>query len=358
MYSCEHLGGNMFSKYALLVTVVFGCFANAEIHPTFERELKGEAQFQEEIVKGISYLQAEQAKNSKGPKLRGTHAKGVCAKAQFEILENQDHRAGIFGYAGVYPATVRFANGKGEVLPDQENDVRSLSFSVNMPVSISNTQGRMDFSTNDATIFPINDADVFAALMTIARKGKLWGIIEIGLERAMAAKNAFALGDKIQKPLSLPYQKLSYWSGVPFLFGHNQAIKYALTPCTNNPFQPVTTDPDTLSKELARHLSNDSEMACFDFQIQILDADKLTDKEGQKHSVQDWIENAAWEWPEQQIPFQTVAKLTLQKDSLLSKEACEAVRINVNKNTTPDHRGLGSINRARTGAEEQSAKNR
>lgn len=345
-------------RFTLFIALVFGCFANAETHPTFERALKNEAEFKEEIVKGITHLQAEQAKKSKGPKLRGTHAKGVCAKAQFEILENKENRAGIFGHAGVYPATVRFANGKGEVLPDQENDVRSLSFAVEMPASISNAQGRMDFSTNDATIFPINDADVFAALMTIAQKGKFWGIIEIGLERALAVKTAFSLGEQIQKPLSLPYQKLRYWSGVPFLFGDNQAIKYSLTPCANNQFQPVTTDPNTLSKELARHLSNDSEMACFNFQIQILDADKLTDNSGAKHNVQDWVENAAWEWSEAQVPFQTVAKLTLQKDSLMSTEACEAVRINVNKNTTSDHRGLGSINRARTGAEEQSAKNR
>ncbi len=340
-----------------LLMLVGATFAIAEtpIHPKFERLQENESELRAEIVRGILFLQKKIAKETGKAPLRGTHAKGVCAKAQFEIFEG--NKVGIFANAGIYPATVRFANAKSTVNPDQENDVRSMSFAVEMPKSISNENGRMDFSTNDATTFPINDANVFAALMILAQKGKFWGTIELGYKRTMAAKNAFELGAKQQKPLSLPYQKLRYWSGVPFLYGQDQAIKYSLKPCEDNTGEPLTRDPNTLSLELARHLKNEVP-ACFEFQVQKLDADKLTDANGQKHAVQDWIENATWEWNEKQIPFETIGRLTLLSDSLMSPADCEAVRINVNINTTPDHVGLGSINRGRTGAEQQSSKHR
>ncbi len=344
-------------KCLLLGALLLGAtFANAEtrIHPKFERIQENENEFRAEIIQGILFLQKKIAQETGKAPLRGTHAKGVCAKAEFEILEG--NKVGIFAYPGKYPATVRFANAKSTVNPDQENDVRSMSFAVEMPKSISNENGRMDFSTNDATTFPINDVNVFAALMTLAQKGKFWGAIELGYKRTMAAKNAFELGAQQQKPLTQPYQKLRYWSGVPFLYGQDQAIKYSLKPCKDNAAQALTNDPNTLSLELARHLKNDAP-ACFEFQVQKLDAEKMSHN-GEKVYAQDWIENATWEWNEQQVPFETIARLTLVPDSLMSSTDCEAVRMNVNINTTPDHIGLGSINRARTGAEQQSSKHR
>ena len=341
----------------LLSTLLFSPnHAAAEIHPKFERLLENEAEYRDEIIRGILYLQKEVSQKTGKAPLRGTHAKGVCAKAQFEIFEG--NKVGVFAYPGTYPATVRFANADGSIRADQEKDVRSMSFSVSMPTNISNPQGRMDFSTNDETTFPINDADVFAALMTVARRGLILGAWDIGISRGLAVKRAIDIGSKQKKPLSLPYQKVRYWSGVPFLFGPDQAIKYSLKPCAANASEPLTKDPNTLSLELARHLSKDAAMSCFDFQVQFLDAEKLTDADGNKHAVQDWIENATWEWNEQQAPFQTIARLTLEPNSLMSPEDCEAIRMNVNKNTTPDHRGLSSINRGRTGAEEQSSKHR
>lgn len=327
------------------------------LHPKFESALPNEAEFRQEIIRGILHLQEKQAQESHGPKLRGTHAKGVCAKADFEILNNGNGlNEGIFAFPGVYPATVRFANARGEIHPDQKSDVRSMSFAVEMPTNISNPQGRMDFSTNDATTFPINDADAFAALMTLLRLGPIEAPFELGFRRSANVGELLIRGALQQRPLYAPYQKIRYWSGVPFLFGDNQAIKYSLKPCAQNSAAPLTDAPNTLSEELARHLKNDEVMSCFEFQVQLLD-------EGMAHHlspfpIQEWIENATWEWPENQMPFHTVAKLTLKKDSLIPAEECEAIRMNVNINTTPEHRGLGSINRGRTGAEQSSAQNR
>jgi hypothetical protein len=64
-----------------------------------------------------------------------------------------------------------------------------------------------------------------------------------------------------------------------------------------------------------------------------------------------WIENASIEWDEASAPFITVARLTLEKNSQLSKEASEAVYFDVTGNAAPNSKPVGSINRARWQAE-------
>src|ERR1700730_7099780 len=72
---------------------------------------------------------------------RGTHASGVCARAQFEVLDVSVNRAaglasrlarGIFARPDAYPAVVRFANADPNINSDFKPDVRSLSFSVDL----------------------------------------------------------------------------------------------------------------------------------------------------------------------------------------------------------------------------------
>jgi hypothetical protein len=72
------------------------------------------------------------------------------------------------------------------------------------------------------------------------------------------------------------------------------------------------------------------------------------------------VENAAVEWPdsEDQAPFYTVGRLYLTKHSEIDQASCERWKINVKENNNQTHRGLGSINRARTPAETASAETR
>jgi catalase len=65
---------------------------------------------------------------------------------------------GLFARPGKYQATVRFANGNSQIQRDKVGDVRACSFAVQLPDGT-----RQDFSMNNATIFPINDAHAFAA---------------------------------------------------------------------------------------------------------------------------------------------------------------------------------------------------
>src|SRR5476649_400860 len=99
---------------------------------------------------------------------RGTHASGVCVRAQFEIFDVAAKQApelaarlakGIFAKPGAYPAVVRFANSDSNINSDFKPDVRSLSFSVDLTRDDATPAGgssRQDFSMQNATTLPIN----------------------------------------------------------------------------------------------------------------------------------------------------------------------------------------------------------
>src|SRR5208282_3065364 len=111
---------------------------------------------------------------------RGTHAKGVCARAEFEVLDVTAGRdtvlaarlaKGIFAKPGVYPAKVRFGNADAKINSDFKPDVRSLSFSVDQSrdgMATSEASGcRQDFSLQNTRTLPINDSTAFLAIMKL-----------------------------------------------------------------------------------------------------------------------------------------------------------------------------------------------
>jgi len=82
-------------------------------------------------------MQANSASQQHRPLGRGTHVKGVCARAQFEVFDVAQGRdpalaarlaKGMFAKPGVYPAVVRFGNADPKKNSDFKADVRSLSF--------------------------------------------------------------------------------------------------------------------------------------------------------------------------------------------------------------------------------------
>jgi hypothetical protein len=117
-----------------VLTKLFGLTTN-----DFERNLAAEPAVISEISEKILLMQANAAAQQHRPICRGTHAKGVCARAQFEVLDVSVGRdpalaarlaRGIYARPGTYPAIVRFANADPNVNSDFKADVRALSFSV------------------------------------------------------------------------------------------------------------------------------------------------------------------------------------------------------------------------------------
>src|SRR5712671_4481576 len=119
----------------------------------------------EEIAEKSLLMQANAATKQHRSLCRGTHASGICVRAQFEIFDVSVGRApelaarlakGIFAKPGVYSAVVRFANADANINSDFKPDVRSLSFSVDLAPDNMAGDGssRQDFSMQNATTLP------------------------------------------------------------------------------------------------------------------------------------------------------------------------------------------------------------
>ncbi|SHG22860.1 hypothetical protein [Bradyrhizobium erythrophlei] len=294
---------------------------------------------------------------------RGTHASGVCARAQFEVLDVSVNRAaglasrlarGIFARPDAYPAVVRFANADPNINSDFKPDVRSLSFSVDLGRSGAAGEGplRQDFSLQNAPTLPINDSPAFlATVKLLTASNPVAGLWSLSFKDKLKVMRTLALAELQARQAIKPYQQLRYWSTVPFRHGPADVVKFSATPSRTNSARPLQkNNPKGLQDELVRHLKEDSQMSWFDFGVQFLDSSKMT-YWGKKRDADFWIENASVDWSEAEAPFHTVAKLTLLPNSQLVAEASEAVYFDVTGNSAPDSKPVGSINRARWAAE-------
>jgi mono/diheme cytochrome c family protein len=337
----------------------------------FERKLPTEQQDIADIVAGILTVQARFARKQKRPLGRGTHTKGVCVRATLEVFDVAKTTGdpalaarlarGLFAKPGAYPATIRFANAASTFQKDSRPDVRALSFSLDVPAGTVGPEAtRLDYSMNNAPTFPINDAHDFAAFMrvqgAVGLLGHLRALLSLSFKDLKGFFQTARRGIKQQHGLLQPYQQTRYWSNVPFMHGQDEAVKISVRPAPDNGGRPIGKGENVLRDELARHLSDDPP-ARFDFAIQLLEPARMS-VNGQSRDAAFWVENASIDWPEAQAPFYTVGRLTLEPKSMLSDEDCQARFIDVTKFSLPDHRPIGSINRARWVAESASRKAR
>jgi hypothetical protein len=325
-----------------------------------------------EIVRGFLALQVGTAAEENRPLRRGTHAKGVCARAVFDVLDVATERdpalaarlaRGIYAKPGSYPATVRFANSSPNVNTDWEPDVRALSFAVELAASgtpsVDARVTRQDYSLQSAPTLPFNDVHAFVVYAQVA--GAKSEAIALGSlpfrDQSVYVRTKMAVLQQ-QRQVVRAYQQLRYWSNVPFRHGAEDVVKYSASPASANPARSLERrNPDALRDELIRHLNEDDSMSTFDFGLQFLDTENMT-YQGKRRDASFWIENAAIEWPEAQAPFHMIARLILLPQSLLSAEASEAMYIDVTGNSTADSAPVGGVNRARWYAEVASRKAR
>ena len=337
-----------------------------------ERNLAQEQSLIQEITDQVLFLQANSAAQQKRPLGRGTHVKGTSARAQFEVFDVAAGRdlalaarlaKGIFTKPDVYPAIVRFGNADSKVNSDFKADVRSLSFSVDLTrggAAASDVNGgRQDFSLQNTTTLPINDARGFVAIMKVlTASNPAAGLWSLPFEDKLRVARILALVQVQAHQKMQPYQKLRYGSNVPFRHGPIDIVKYSATPFPDNPARPLQrSNPNALQDELIRHLREDGRMGSFDFGVQFLDADRMT-YWGKRHDVNFWTENASIKWKESEAPFHSVARLTLLANSQLSRQAGDGVYFDVTGHCTADSRPVGSINRARWQGEVASKKAR
>jgi hypothetical protein len=351
----------------LFLTKRFGVTGSAA-----DRDLAREHSDIEEITERSLLLQSNAAAKQHRPLGRGTHAKGVCARAQFEVFDVTVGRdlqlaarlaKGPFAKPGLYPAIVRFGNADPSKNSDFKADVRSLSFSVDLTRNGTTLPGatvdRQDFSMQNATTLPINDSPAFLAIMKLlTASNPAAGLWSLPFKDKLRVVRTLALVQVQAHQAIKPYQQLRYWSTVPFRHGPIDVVKHSATPSPENPARPLQrSNPNGLQDELIRHLKEDSKMSSFDFGVQFLDPNRMT-YWGKRHNANFWIENASIEWKEVEAPFHTIARLTLLSKSVLQPDDAEAMYFDVTGNSTSDSTPVGSINRARQPAEVASRKAR
>jgi hypothetical protein len=232
----------------LFLTRLFGVTANDA-----ERSLLREESDIQEIVELVLLLQARSAHQQLRPLGRGTHAKGTSARATFEVFDVSAGRdaalakrlaKGIFAKPGVYPAVVRFGNADPKVNSDFKADVRSLSFSVDLssdsPRVPGVNAGKQDFSLQNTTTLPINDARGFVAIMRLlTASNPAAGLWSLPFEDKLRVLRTLTLVQIQAHQKIKPYQQLRYWSNVPFRHGPSDVIKHSATPSPENPGRPL-----------------------------------------------------------------------------------------------------------------------
>jgi catalase len=317
-------------------------------------------------------MQANAASQQQRSLARGTHAKGVCVRAEFEIFDLTQGRdpalaarlaQGIFAKPGIYPALIRFGNADSKKNSDFKPDVRSLSFSVDLTrggtVIPDSGFGRQDFSMQNTKTLPINDSPAFLAIVKVlTASNPATGLWSLSFKDKLRVIRTLTLLQGQSHQSIRSYQQLRFGSNVPFRYGPIDVVKHSATPSPNNPARTLQkSNPNGLQDELIRHVQEDGKMSSFDFGVQFLDADRMN-YWGKHHDASFWIENASVLWKESEAPFHSVARLTLLKGSHLGPEETRQVYFDVTGHSSSDSTPVGSINRARAMSEAASRRAR
>ena len=194
-------------------------------------------------------MQANAAAKQHRPLGRGTHAKGVCARAQFEVFDvtagrdrawRRGSRKECSRQPGVYPAIVRFGNADPKKNSDfKPTSDRCLSRSTSLGMARlfpARTLSRQDFSMQNATTLPINDSPAFLAIMKLlTASNPAAGLWSLPFKDKLRVMRTLALAQLQSHQTIKPYQQLRYWSTVPFRHGPIDVVKYSATPSPDNP---------------------------------------------------------------------------------------------------------------------------
>ena len=318
--------------------------------------------------------------------LRDTHAKSHAAvKAHLEIFDIDEDaikrglaertelsqlliqgiaiKQGLFAKPKRYPVWLRFANGRGSVNPDSKPDTRSMSVKIigvegeRLPESYqSNVQ---DILTQNGDIFMIRTIANYLGFLRAAFKSNLlmllWLILHIRQFRALQ-------GITKLNPQSLLTE--CYWSGSAFSLGlsstarkfcpgdasvtYPAVVKYIFTPCLpEEPYTNLQRQKIDLPKrligenyyreDLIKRLARPDAKFCWNVGIQFQTTEKMS------------IDDVTIPWPEQQSPYFTVGRLTVEHqviDFAKQFDFCENLTYSP-WNGLKVHRPVGALNRLR-----------
>jgi catalase len=287
------------------------------------------------IASFIEFLKTASAKrHPTGPIQRfnqGRHS--GCVQAEFTVLDSlgPELRVGFFAQARTYPAWIRFANASSQT--DRDKDVRGMSIKVfdAGPGNLTPGATTQDFVLNSHPVMVAPDTREFLDLLKAMEAG--------GFQRAryfLTHPRSALVGFRARQQPGC-HLDIPYWSTTPYLFGPGRAVKYYAKPSAPTADRRPDTLTDTYLRDALRQRLARGE-ASFDFFVQFQVDEQRTP-----------IEDAMVEWTEAASPYVRVGTIRIPRQNIDEAETerkCESVAFSP-WNSLPEHRPLGSMNRAR-----------
>jgi catalase len=301
-----------------------------------------------------------------GHAVRSVHAKahGILS-GELEIDEAlpPELAQGLFADAGRHRVLMRFSTNPGDLLDDSVSAPRGLALKIldvkgeRLPDSAGDTTQNLilvnapAFAAPDAKAFfgslkqlaaTTDKAEWAKKLLSATLRGVENAIEAVGGKSAMISTMG---GTPITHPLGD-----SYYSQVPFRYGDHIA-KFALMPVSANLKQLTgdrvnTTDrPDALREVIRETIIEQG--GTWELRVQLnTDLQKMP------------VEDASVEWDEEESPYRTVGRITVEPQMSLGTDLAGVVDEQTFFSPwhgLAAHRPLGSVNRSRRQAYEMSA---
>jgi len=332
--------------------------------PAYEVAEPDEDKTEQELVRTLLEI-AQTTFDDSGLGLRSVHAKshGIVRGSVTVLRLPAPYAQGMFATPATFPCVIRLSTSPGDLLDDRVSTPRGLALKVigvngeRLPGSEGATT--QDFLTVNGAVFLAPTAKKFAASLKL-----LAGTTD----RVPRLKLAFsALAGAAEKVLEAfggesanlkglgghPETNLlgeTFFSVVPFLYGQHMAkwqiapVSPALCALKDAPVD-LHKAPDGLRQAVSAHFATTG--AEWELRVQL-----CTDLETMP------IEDATVEWQQDQSPFVTVARITVAPQTSWSDTV--AAQLDDGLFFSPwhgiaAHRPLGSINRVRQQAYQQSA---
>lgn len=291
----------------------------------------------DEIVKASIARLNQQFPDGKRPVLRDAHPKthGLVS-AEFIVLDGlpEQLRHGVFKEARTFDALIRFSAGSVEVQED------TVPQAAGMAIKLLGVEGEklipaekdattQDFIMINAPVFFVRNLKDYVILHEYLAQGRL---ADFFVDRPLESEAVrIVRGQRLFNPV-----QVRYWSMTPYLLG-DRAIKFSATPLSRTAnVAPEVMGPDFMSEAMARQLLKED--VYYEFGVQL-----------QSDPTEMPIEDPVVIWDEGKSPFQRVAIIRIPRQDISADRRFEiAEELSFTPwHSLPEHRPLGSNNRAR-----------
>lgn len=294
-----------------------------------------------------------------------THVKShAILKGEFEVLgdlEKPELAQGLFSKPAKYPAAMRHSTETIAMIDDTIRQPRGMAFKVfNVEGPKLRPDGKdprtQDFEFNSASTIELANAKICRDIMAMRLK---LGSCPADLDAELKKRDDYDVQDARNHIPTISLLAQRQYSQSAFRYG-DYVAKFALVP-TPGTSQLKGADTELSSndgphayKDMLRQHYAENDDTSWDFQVQLLDRQWF-------EKNPEAIEDGRIDWPQDLMPFVTVAKLRCpRQDSMLpARRVFWEDRIRVDPwHGLVAHRPLGSINRVRKGVYKMSSAHR